>query len=133
MNQFDKLAAVLFFGFFGLMTVFVVVNALNAWLRESRGWKCLWCKQHFVGRRCGCHAKPNRVGAAKTTDVNSKWHGLDLDERLYKMARYYQKNLLKARREHAHVAERWFYEGKRDSMLQALREYKECRKRGVYR
>lgn len=127
----DKVAAFMFFGVFAFGMIFSIWNCLNRYRCENFGTKCFWCKKHWVGRGCGCIPRWGAVGASKTPGSEA-WQALDLDERIYHLARFSHRKMLEARRVGKRTdAVMWV--AKRDAYLTALRNYMECRRRGIYR
>lgn len=119
----DKVGLFLFIGFFCLLFTLGIVNALNRYLCQNHGTKCLWCKKFWVGLGCGCIPRGGKIGTSK--DKGSKaWSELTYPEKLYHTARFTQREYLRTRREGLRT-QSWCWQSRRDAYLHALRYYKE--------
>lgn len=111
---------VCFLGFFVFMVAFMGAISLNRYLCEHHNTKCLWCKQLWIGRGCGCISR-NKIGRS-TTPGSSSWQALTFQEKLYHRMRFNQRGYLKARREGNRTTSQ-FYASRRDAYLEALNDY----------
>ena len=129
----DKVGLAFFLGFGGLCFFFASLNALNRYLCQNFGTKCFWCKKFWVGRGCGCIPRYGPVGRGSDRQLGSEaWQKLDLDERIYRRARFSHAKYLEKRRT-GRKYDSWLWQSRREAYLRCLADYRECRKRGVYR
>lgn len=92
---------------------------------QKLGYKCLICKQHWVGKGCAC--VPRRSDKI-VRPTNPNFLALSLDEKLYHRMRFAQRRQLQTR-----GITRTIWKVKRDTYLQALSDYRDSRKQGIFR
>jgi len=127
LTTFDKWAGAMFFGFILLMFTFVALNAMNGYLRERRGFKCFWCKKHWIGRGCGCIPRWGTVGARDMSPGSDAWQALSYEGKLFRSARFAHLKYLEARRK-GRRGDSWCWQARREAYLRSLRLYRDSQK-----
>jgi len=127
----SKVSIWLLMGSLGVITgTLILVTGFcmfNAFWRESWGHTCLICGKHWIGKGCGCiERKPNKLKRC----TNPNFLAMDLDEKLYWRMRNAQRHALESYQSRQKKA---MWQVRRDAFFTALMDYRDSRKRGVFR